>query len=153
MSESDDSWESDDSDGDIGTGLLFENFSSTIFISTYGFYCLRSFPTLGNHLIEETEFDTSAPKPIKLNSWVNSAKFHPDEKLLVAGDFDGYIKVWSFDNESEEQKTELKLSGKAHSDTIRAVNFSRSGRSLFSIGTDRQLLVSGFFSFVSCYFC
>ena len=74
---------------------------------------------------------------------MNSAKFHPEEKLLVAGDFDGYIKVWSFDNESEEQKTELKLSGKAHTDTIRAVNFSRSGRSLFSIGTDRQLLVSG----------
>lgn len=41
MSESDDSWESDDSDGDIGTGLLFENFSSTILIRTSGFYRLR----------------------------------------------------------------------------------------------------------------
>ena len=67
MSDSDDSWESDDSEGEM----------------------------------EETEFDTNAPKPIKLNSWVNSAKFHPEEKLLVAGDFDGYIKVWSFDNEAE----------------------------------------------------
>jgi len=92
--------------------------------------------------MEETEFDTTAPKPIKLKAWVNSAKFHPEEKLLVAGDFDGFIKVWSFDNESEVQTTELKLSGKAHSDTIRAVDFSKSGRSLFSIGTDRQLLVS-----------
>ena len=58
--------------------------------------------------MEETEFDTTAPKPIKLKAWVNSAKFHPEEKLLVAGDFDGFIKVWSFDNESEVQTTELK---------------------------------------------
>ena len=51
--------------------------------------------------IEETSFDTNTPKPIKLETWINSAEFHPTEKLLVAGDLDGVVKAWSFDNESE----------------------------------------------------
>jgi len=92
--------------------------------------------------IEDTVFDTKAPRPIKISTPVNSAKFHPTNKIFVAGDFDGVIQAWSFDNESEVPTTELKLKGKAHDDSIRGVNFSRTGSKLFTIGNDKQLLVS-----------
>ena len=42
--------------------------------------------------IEDTVFDTKAPRPIKISTPVNSAKFHPTQKLFVAGDFDGVIQ-------------------------------------------------------------
>lgn len=42
--------------------------------------------------IEDTVFDTKAPRPIKISTPVNSAKFHPTNKILVAGDFDGVIQ-------------------------------------------------------------
>ena len=42
--------------------------------------------------IEDTVFDTKAPRPIKISTPVNSAKFHPTNKLFVAGDFDGVIQ-------------------------------------------------------------
>ena len=108
--------------------------------------------------IEDTVFDTKAPRPIKISTPVNSAKFHPANKIFVAGDFDGVIQgtfsvcrtrplnpdflAWSFDNENEVPTTELKLKGKAHDDSIRGVNFSRTGSKLFTIGNDKQLLVS-----------
>ena len=60
-----------------------------------------SWDTDSENEIQETVFDTTAPKPIKLETWINTAKFHPKEKLLVAGDLDGVIKAWAFDNESE----------------------------------------------------
>ena len=37
---------------------------------------------------------------------------------------------------------ELQLEGDAHSDSIRGVSFSPSGDRLFTIGTDKQLLIS-----------
>jgi len=42
--------------------------------------------------IEDTVFDTKAPRPIKISTPVNSAKFHPTNKIFVAGDFDGVIQ-------------------------------------------------------------
>lgn len=61
--------------------------------------------------IEETSFDTNTPKPIKLETWINSAEFHPTEKLLVAGDLDGVVKAWSFDNESENDRAKIIRKG------------------------------------------
>ena len=51
------------------------------------------------------------------------------------------VKLTSFKNKTV-QTTDLKLSGNAHADSIRAVKFSRSGNTLFSIGNDKQLLIS-----------
>lgn len=90
---------------------------------------------------EESTYDTTAPKPIKLSVPAWDAKFHPTENLVVAGDLDGVIKAWKFDEESKE-KPELTLEEKAHEDTIRGLYFSPSGDKLFSIGTDKQLLIS-----------
>ena len=46
--------------------------------------------------IEDTVFDTKAPRPIKISTPVNSAKFHPTNKIFVAGDFDGVIQGTSY---------------------------------------------------------
>ena len=52
---------------------------------------------------EEAEVDLTAPKPIKLKIPVWDAKFHPTEKLVVAGDLDGIIRAWKFDDEEASE--------------------------------------------------
>merc|ERR1712130_405577 len=89
----------------------------------------------------EAEVDLLAPKPIKLQSPVWDAKFHPTEPLIVSGDLDGVIKAWKF-NEDTRDEPELQLEKAVHGDSIRGVAFSPSGARLFSIGTDLQLLIS-----------
>merc|ERR1712227_663073 len=90
---------------------------------------------------EEAEVDLTAPKPIKLKTPVWDAKFHPTEKLVVAGDLNGIIRAWSFDDD-DSSAPELQLEGEAHSDSVRGVSLSPSGDRLFTIGTDKQLLIS-----------
>ena len=119
---------------------------------------------------EEAEVDLTAAKPIKLKTPVWDAKFHPSERLVVAGDLNGIIRAWSFDDEGSSKliqviislrikekilkrkfpevknkilgAPELQLEGEAHSDSVRGVSFSPSGDRLFTIGTDKQLLIS-----------
>ena len=83
-------------------------------------------------IFEESDFlDNSILRKI------DSPKLRSYESVLALN-----CLAWSFDNESELPSTELKLKGKAHDDSIRGVQFSRTGSSLFTIGNDKQLLVS-----------
>lgn len=56
---------------------------------------------------EEAEVDLTAPNPIKLKTPVWDAKFHPSEKLVVAGDLDGIIRAWRFEDEGSSKLTQV----------------------------------------------
>ena len=59
---------------------------------------------------EEAEVDLTAPKPIKLKTPVWDAKFHPSERLVVAGDLNGIIRAWSFDDEGSSKLIQVIIS-------------------------------------------
>jgi WD40 repeat protein len=65
-------------------------------------------------------------------SWVRALAFHPQERLLFSGGYDGQVMVWPLDAETPEPVRKIE----AHRGWVRALAVSPDGKTLASCGND-----------------
>lgn len=77
------------------------------------------------------------PEDIRLEAIANTVALHPNRDIVVFGDVDGDVYVYSYSC-TEGENRELWSSGH-HMKSCRQVRFSADGRKLFSVSRDKAV--------------
>lgn len=74
--------------------------------------------------------------PLQFDRSVHSVAFHPTERVVAAGGYDGSIVLWNFENDPGQ----VSVFSEAR-DAVLALAFNRSGTRLVSAGEDRTIRI------------
>lgn len=72
---------------------------------------------------------------VNCKSWMTCLAFAPDTPLLVSGDDDGIVRIWSL------PKLELVAEINAHTDAVSSISFSHDGKQLTTASDDHLIRI------------
>ncbi|XP_044750493.1 WD repeat-containing protein 55 homolog [Coccinella septempunctata] len=78
------------------------------------------------------------PPPIKMEEDISTLSFHPHEEIIAIADVSGDVHLYKYSLETNACLSTLEL----HTTSCRDVDFSHDGNVMFSVGSDKSIMMS-----------
>lgn len=128
-----------DSDGDSSDDFLDENAQlSEDSDDSSDSSGIEEEDSLISAIENRKEVQQTKPSPIKSDDLFTDISFHPSCEIIAMSCLSGNIEIHSYSIEENV----LKGSIEAHTKSCRAIEFSTDGRTLYSVGQDKNVIYS-----------